>query len=143
MSKTYTFIGIKGGNADMAELRTCPACGAGISKESQKNKMCEYCGTILSTSDIISDSRIHTLTIIRKNQFALINPAAKVYLNGQHICDIKNASNITTEVEEGVYLLECSFMKFTASLNINIKSNKSVILWWDRITGLPKLKIMT
>lgn len=124
----------------MVELRNCPACGATISDEARINKKCEYCDSILDIQDDILHQKIYTLTIIRKNQFALINPSAKLYLDGQYVCNIDNDSTATIKVAEGIHTLKGTYSLRTATLNFDMNTDKTIVLWWDRITGQFKAK---
>jgi hypothetical protein len=75
------------------------------------------------------------LTIIRENQFFLINPSVDIFLNNRQIMSIGNGETRVTQLEEGSYSLSFKGSMRRANIALNLNRDVTVYMKWDRNSG--------
>ena len=78
---------------------------------------------------------VYRLTVTRKDQFYLVNPAMKVSVDGVERLHVDNGATMWVDLPAGIHMLgvKSSFRK--KELCINMSRNMMVVLSWNRLTG--------
>lgn len=127
----------------------CPNCGT---KLPENAKFCSSCGnpvpTIQNTvpiwektvqnepsTDSCPNAEMCRLTIRRRNQFYVYNPAMKAFLDGTKIGDVENGATVTFDVPKGVHTLRVTSCFRKKQITVSFSDDTDLELQWNRLTG--------
>ena len=127
----------------------CPNCGT---KLPENAKFCSSCGNPVPTiqnsvpiwektvqnepsTDSCSNAEMCRLTIRRRNQFYVYNPAMKVFLDGTKIGDVENGATVTFDVPKGVHTLRVTSCFRKKKITVSFSGDTDLELQWNRLTG--------
>lgn len=78
----------------------------------------------------------YTLTIHREDQFFVINPDFKVYINGMHKGNISNGCTGTIKLQPGTYEIKFKMNAFlSTTVRVTMNQDRRINLSINRITG--------
>lgn len=110
------------GNEIVTQAKFCPVCGQPVSAN-------------LNEGINPGDGGGFILTINRANQWFAINPAVKIVVDGNVEYNIENGSTLNIPISAGVHNIAFMYSIRNKIVNINVNSNVTLNIKWNRVTG--------
>ena len=77
----------------------------------------------------------YRLTVARKDQYFLINPPMKVFVDGVERLHVDNGITLWIDLPAGMHVLGVKSGFRKRELPINMNRNTMAVLSWNRVTG--------